>query len=506
MNYPSDLLSDLVNTDPVTEDGSALEIFFADGQVDDTDGLIWKDILYENQWAYRPGPGQKPVPVPLKIVAGHTDEAGEIGMADLLDAFDDQAIDHVTIPTSHEDRPDENTGYVRQLRIVERDGKKVLRAGMEFTEPDIRDKVERRSIANCSSGIIFGYVKKDTGKKYKQVLGHVALTNKPWLNGMAPFGMSEQQVDDEDITPVMLASVVWNQHRSFSWLRNEVERALNPNLGSETAEPANYYVADVAQNKALVRDFQTDRTYIVPFKVADESVTVAESENWITASQEWVKASEELFKTFGQQLSEEEAPKSGANTGDPDKGGNMSGKNEPENTPGAPSNDPAPDQTVLSDEQINELREQFRTELSESSTELSEENKALRAKVRALSVDKRIDELKAMGFNEAPGLLGEVRNLMLADDGQAQLTLSEDKDGTTKEVALSATDIVERIINVLPKKDEKLYFAELLESDAGEKPPATPDKTDLSDEEKADRLAEELGKPELVRGKKEGDE
>jgi hypothetical protein len=285
-------------------DHLAFELFCTDGEVEEQDGLVWKEVLREDQWAYRPGVGQKPIAVPLRVVAGHSSQKGQIGMEDLIDAFEDGAVDHVTVPTSHEDKPHENTGFVRKLRkATGQGGKTRLLAGIEFTEDDIKGKAKRGSIANTSVGVLFDYIKKDSGKKYNQVLGHVALTNKPWINGMQPFGVaaSEDYTDDE-IVPLMLASVVWSDKNSFAWLRDQVSKLLNPDLSVN--DP--YFVADISKNRALVSRFDansgTEENFVVPFKIQDNSVSISEKEDWIEANREWVKASEGLMTDFNKNF------------------------------------------------------------------------------------------------------------------------------------------------------------------------------------------------------------
>jgi hypothetical protein len=95
---------------------------------------------------------------------------------------------------------------------------------------------------------------------------------------------------------------------------------------------------------------------------------------------------------------------------------------------------------------------------------------------------------------------------MLADKGAKILTLSETPDeGEPTDVELSATDIVERFLAVLPKKDGKTLLGEQhLSTDEGEKPPIKPDKADLSEEkaeERADAYAEDLQLPDEYRSK-----
>lgn len=184
---------------------------------------------------------------------------------------------------------------------------------------------------------------------------------------------------------------------------------------------------------------------------------------------------------------------------------------EKNDTPGATS-DPAPE-AVLSEDARNELKNELRTEFEEAQANLSEENKTLRNKVHAMSVEARITELEDSGFKDAPGLLAEIRTQMLADDGQPALVLSEQSDGETKEVSLSVSESIERIIQALPKSDDgRVNFADqALSVEDHSAPPAKPnnggDNAELSEDERIDALAEGLGKTELVtkESSKDGD-
>jgi hypothetical protein len=161
----------------------------------DKDGFIWKTILREGQWKISPS-GGKAQAKPITIVKdGVTDRSKlTISMSELKRNFEAGAVEHVTIPTSHEDKVTDNTGFIRKLRFgKDEKGRAILEAAMDFTEPDVKGKAERGTIANTSAGILFDYVSKEAGKKYRAVLKHAALTNSPWLNGMKPFGVNASE-------------------------------------------------------------------------------------------------------------------------------------------------------------------------------------------------------------------------------------------------------------------------------------------------------------------------
>lgn len=401
------------------ENAHAFELYFSEGKIDlgtEEDNLVWKDILREGEWSYRPGVGQKPINAPLKVIADGPARNGEISMSEIEASFNDGAIEHVTVPTSHADKAHENTGYVRKLRRQVRDGKQYLQAGIEFTELDIKGKCERGSIANTSSGIVFDHINKETGRKYGQVLGHVALTNKPWLNGMTPFGMS-QEFSDEEIIPV-------------------VEKDSSDSEESQEG--------------------------------AEDGSVVGPDE--------------------GEEMKD-----------------NKNTENKEETTT------PSDPKVVLSEEARNEILEEAKkaakAELSQELETERNKNKLLGSTVRELSVDKRIKELNSGLLSEHPGALAKIRGIMLSDEGDKILSLSEEVDGETKTVDLSATQIVEEILGSLPQKDGKLDMSTQAEqSQGGGAPPVETKKTDLSEEEAADLLAEELGLPsEYLSGKTKKD-
>jgi hypothetical protein len=171
------------------------EMYLADEQeaVLEEDGYLWKPVIREGLWKFSPGPGQKPIDKPITVVpTGVSDrEKLIISIDELRQNFEEGAKEHVTIPTSHADTVLENTGFVKKVRISKDDkGRTVLEAGMDFTEPEVKEKAIRGTIANTSAGILFDYIHKESGKRFNAVLGHAALTNHPWLNGMKPFGVN----------------------------------------------------------------------------------------------------------------------------------------------------------------------------------------------------------------------------------------------------------------------------------------------------------------------------
>ncbi len=501
-----DFLNDFDSDFELGADDSQLsEVYLADGTTDEGEnGLIWKEILREGEWAYRPGPGQKPIPVPLKVVSGKANSRTEIGMADLLEAFNEGAVDHVTVPTSHEDRPHENTGHVRALKKILVEGKAKLLAGIEFTEPDIKSKVLRHSIANTSAGIIFDYVKKDTGKDYGQVLGHVALTNKPWINGMEAFGMSPE------------VDIVFSDENTVGLVLSEgpEEEYLVALSADEIESLENLYLKDFTANR---RRELASKGHALPdgsFPVENEQdlrnaiSAFGRAKNKEAAKRHIIKRAKALGKTnllpddWKVSLSDDNEKEATEVSMAESKEEGKTEETRQEET----STNPAPD-AVISEETRQELFSEFAEKFKAEKEADKAEKESLRKKVHAMEVDARIGELKEEGFSEYPGLLKEIRNVMLADTGTESLTLSETVDGEEKEVSLSVSGAVERIIAALPKQDGKVNFGEQHSSTDDKNRPEVNPNEDKSVEEKVALAAEELGLSgfEMPETKKDGD-
>lgn len=209
------LADETVDLDKLFESGTALsfEIFGNTSgekiELDEGDGLLWAPILRSGTLAVRPGPGGHKVAEPLVFIPGHSvDARKEIGLEDLLDAFNAGAVQHVTIPTSHNNGVLENTGFIKAMKIADstmRPGEKVLMGGHDFTEPDVKEKVGRGTIANRSCGILYDYTNNETGTTFGAVVEHVCLTNRPFVPGMEPYGaLQDLDFSDRTVVPLML--------------------------------------------------------------------------------------------------------------------------------------------------------------------------------------------------------------------------------------------------------------------------------------------------------------
>lgn len=341
----------LSSTLPGSASGLA-EIFLEapKGKVVEHDGLLWSPIAVEGQWAMRPdGKGGK-VRAPLKLVSGSsTNQRRQIGMADIVSNFDDGAVEQVTIPTTHNNGPLENTGYVEKLKIVDGKAKgktvKVLMAGENYTDKVARQKVLEGSTRGRSMGLLYDYERTDTAKSYPVALEHVALTPKPWLRGMpklarplsdpselatVSLSLSDDGPSEDDLETLLsdavnddtdfLAepAVQWSHEDSPQWLRQQVDDILRearreklkkfPKNGSMICdEPTpSYRCTEAKPGSALIADGWGDGAnyWVATITVADGKVSLAGFKDWASTKQVWVADEREQPKGDKAPLSD----------------------------------------------------------------------------------------------------------------------------------------------------------------------------------------------------------
>lgn len=308
------------------------------------DGLIWAPIARSGMLATRPGPNGEKLDKPLIFVPGHSDDPRkEIGLQDVHDAFQDKAHEHVTIPIdmrisgedvpAHNNKTYQNTGEILDTKLSDSKkipGEKVLMGLHKFTEPDVKGKVERGTYPSRSCGLLYDYKNTTTGKVYPISLDHVALTHKPWMGGMAPYGSSEfsdrtyvpmtlserpfsveiepddkaqptklaqeiikppQKSQTKEVDGEFLADIQWGDEPSYGDIEKQINRILDGLAGDYDSYP-NYYLIDCTGNKALVKvDYgigPDQDAWVVPYTIQDEKVQLSPFVDWIDVTKEWV--------------------------------------------------------------------------------------------------------------------------------------------------------------------------------------------------------------------------
>jgi hypothetical protein len=518
---------------------------------DDEPKLTWKVVLRTGTWKLRPGPGGTKLDEPLKVFRDKAPK-GHISMAELVKSFAGDAKgpakEHVTYPQVHADGTVSDGGFVRKLVIQDvmgEDGSKtkesLLWAGIEITDSDLKKKVDEKSIVGCSGGILFDYARTEDGKVFPQILSHVMATNSPWINGCGgyetklPDGV--MAAEDQDIardevlldTPLELApdsasaaapgTVVWKPEEGLQYIRSLVQRALEDwrrqalsllPKGSYSYDDFPYMNCDDVSHdgtsgRALICSGYGDakETWVASFTREDGGdVVVSPFQTWTEAKKEWVAASEEVPTKPAPSAGRTSPPAPKSETEMSDLRRAQLARDE--GRVGLSS--PAPTTTTggrlymgkISDLLVGvDLSDEQRAALSAHEAEEAKKDERLRKAAedaQSALVTAFMSEMDGLGLGDkdTPGLRVEVRNIMMSDDGGTALNLSEvtESGGRTQAVPQTATDIVRRIINALPRnKDGRVALSEQARVLPGDPKPDEGDKPDDGADDKRDPRA-----------------
>lgn len=158
--------------------------------------------------------------------------------------------------------------FTGQADVVDGDSGPVLRAEVQWT-PAAIEAIKAGEYRFISPEFDFADRDQKTGllTKAKNILA-ATLTNRPFFRELAPVG-----------------AVVWESTEGLEQLRQKVYAELNPG----GFDAARFWVMDISAGRALVQEYQTSRTYVVPFAVDDQGrVEISPVAAWTEAQQEWV--------------------------------------------------------------------------------------------------------------------------------------------------------------------------------------------------------------------------
>ena len=450
----------------------------------DESGFVIKEVLRTGEWPVIPTKAGK-VNKPLRIVRDgkSNPKHGTIALSELVENFKAGAIAAPQIPLSddendHKNLTRVNTGFVRDLWIVDDGDTSRLVAKMEFTEPDVREKVLRGTYADVSCGIPWAV--NSRGTTYGATVEHVAITNKPFIDGLGPFLAASDDGKADDVEVVAFGEgepePEEQQEETPQLSAQEITARADSALRGQLMLSNDYSVSDVKENSVVVKHGFAGTSWTVPFTVegsdADSaSVQLAEVKDWTIEEneekEEPTPPSPELSDLEQAQrlreirLSQQTTTKRAKET-------NM----------------------ALTREQIEgmELNDEVRTAM----LEVLDENASLRASTRESEADRRVDELKELGLSERPGFLKFYRQVMLSDDGGPATILLSD-NGQEKE-RLTAQEILDRAIESLKGSDEKVVLSDQhLASGNDNAPPADAEGEKKSVEERVAETKAELG-------------
>lgn len=596
-------------------------------KIEADDGLYWAPIARSGMLATRPGPNGEKLDQPLVFIHGNSqNQRKEIGLQDIHDAFKDNAIEYVTLPIdtvmngeevpAHSNKTFQNTGLIKDIKIVDSvkiPGEKVLMGGHDFTEPEIKGKIERGTIPSRSCGLLYDYKNTSTGKVYPIVLDHVALTHKPWMGGMAPYG--SQEFSDSTIVPMMLseqpfsaenvpgekviptklaqetvkppqksknkevvgeflADVQWGDEPSYSDIENQINRILD-GFGSDFDSYPNYYLIACTGNKALIKvDYgigSDQDAWVAPYECKEGIVQLSPFTDWVDVQKKWVSDTVDPEKDKAQldklKMSEEEIKLTALTTKarkdlpssafvypseekypiqDIEHGRNalarvaQNGTSDEQSKVRAAVYKKYPElkkssSTKMSDplkvasakrlglsesdnysppgghmtllamsedqmellglsEEAKEFQRKQNTEISKLSIKLAEATK----KEKETRVANRINEFKKEGLDAFPAILTAYESTALSDDGDIAVKLQLSEHGHDVSVPETATELAERFLKALPRKDGKIDLGEQankLETPDLDRPKDKPDDPNASTKPKTGQdLAEEWAK------------
>lgn len=520
----------------------AAEIHLAGSDQRDENGLVVKEILREGEWPVIPTNFGR-VNQPLRVVRSgkSNQDAGVISMEELVANFDANAIPNVQIPLSddqhdHKNTTRLNTGFVRGLRIEDKDDGARLVAEMEFTEPEVRERVLRGTYADVSCGIPWEVASR--GSNYGASLEHVAITNKPFIDSLGPFlAMSAEdkndlQVDlfsqtmevtedgdenkngqvasgsitadkilagtvtektltgsngtapEKKVVPADLNVVIQPETPTVSYETQKALFATSLNSNFNLAGTDNtYLVKDLNGKSGVVQNTVSGTTWSVPYTImgtaTDPSIHLSGTGYWEpTQGEESDEAPAEQKPTVPRRESIEDELQAARRL------------REIRLSDSSINTTQEATMATFSNEELERL--ELSDEIRAALTDVLSENADLKARSRVAEVDARIDELKELGLKERPSALKLYRDVMLSDDGGPAVILLSDEGKEKKQ--LSAVEILDQFIEAVKGSDEKVVLSDqALVTGDDDKPPADASGETAPLEDRVSKMKAELG-------------
>lgn len=455
------------------------EIRLSGTDVAESEGFVVKEVLRTGEWPVIPTKGGL-VKKPLRVVRdGLSDgKQGVIAMEELVRNFEAGAIANPQIPLSddtddHKNLTRVNTGFVRGLWIEDKDGGSVLKAKLEFTEPEVKEKVLRGTYADVSCGIPWRI--RSRGQEFGATVEHVAITNRPFIDGLGPFlAASDQQVAEAEVIAYGEVPVIEPAEKPEAPVMSMQEILGKANGHLLATFSHDYKAIDVAGETVTVRNDVADTTWTVPFSVEPQEdghalVTLAASKDWTLEEGETPEPSADSGTPTGPELSDLEKARRLREL-------RLSQPSTP--TRGKET------KMALSREELAALN--LSDDARAAIQNVLDENARLSAKTREAEADRRVDELKELGLSERPGALKFYRQVFLSDDGGPAVVLS-DSDGNEKS-RLSALEILDQFIEGIKGADKKVVLSDQALASGNDLKP--PEKSDTETEVPVtDRLA-----------------
>lgn len=455
-------------------------IQFSGSEAVEEDGLIWKNIIRTGKWTHTPTKNGV-VKRPLQIVRDGVSDAanGILSLSEVLTNFNDNVVQYVTVPLSdddddHKDIARLNTGLVKKLKLVDEGDRSYLRAGIDFTEPDTKEKILRGTYPDVSAAIPFGVTRRDDNKVFNAVLDHVCITRRPFISDLGPFGIAAADGEDLPVEAFEQEEAASDDHSS---LRPE---QLPPNSPEETETPEeNRNVIDLSHRQlenALSSALQNQLRLSSDYQVVDvtgNTVTVAHrisQTKWEASFDKTGNAEQPVritsvdnWKVIESPAQEPTQVAASNQVGDLTKARELRELrlSQPTGTGGS-------NMSVLSLDgvELSDLTPEARARIQS----VLDENVKLRKSNREGDIDSRINELKELGFSDRPGALKFYRQVALDDDGGVAVVMFSDKPESERK-RVSAIEILDQFIDALKVNDSITFSDQHFESGNDNKPP-----------------------------------
>lgn len=435
------------------------EIHFAatDVSEDQESGFVVKEILRTGEWPVIPTKGGT-VNKPLRIVkeGKSSKDDGVIAMEELVENFKASGL-KVQIPLSDEESNDHknttrlNTGFVRDIWI---DGDKLV-AKMEFTEPDVKDKVLRGTYADVSCGIPWHM--RSRGRDLGSVLEHVCITNRPFIDGLGPFLAASdgemnpeivhfgEKIPEEEDSPKL----------AFSF--TEIASAISAQFSQHNLNPSYYTVTDIKGNEATIANSLAEVTFTAPFAVVGEEISLSAPKEW-TLNEGEADAPVEQTPTVPRRTESEDSELEAARRLRELRLSDVPVLSTSERGSAVPN---------LTREELDRL--DLSDEQRAAFQQILDENVSLSAQTRIGEADSRVAELEGLGMKDRPGALVLYRQVMLSDDGGPAVVLLSD-DGKEKK-RLGAKELLDQFIDALKGPDGKVTLSDQAIVSGNDDPP-----------------------------------
>ena len=498
---------------------SYAEIHLAASSQVEVEGSVQKEILRTGHWPVLPTRGGV-MKTPLTVVRdGRSDKAkGVLALSELVENFR-KVGQRVQIPLTDDDDDHKNsirvnTGFVTDLWIEDTEGGSRLVAKMEFTEPDVKEKVLRGTYADVSCGIPWEFASR--GEAHGAYLEHVAITNRPFIDDLGPFlalsDRAEGKLEIDHFTasdpaegveppasppPGLLSSPEVRVVDAFGGLSLRQVIAQAHEVLPEDLKPT-FHVVDVKAEGVIVQNDDAKMSWLVPFKVQDGKF-VASTSGWayLKYDGEAKPLAEHKPAAPSQEPPPEEppsAPQQPESSGDPvDEDLEAARRVRRMRVSGVA----AAAQPTIKEAHMPLTREELeRLDLSAMPDDqravfqkLLNENSDLAMSSREAQAGERVKELEDLGFKDKPGALKLYRQVMLGDDGGPAVVVLSDSGKKETKTALS---ILDEFIEAIKGAEGKVVLSDqavLVPGDA--KPPLTPEgeKQPLEDRVAATRAA-----------------